>query len=224
VNGDGKLDALTVGGGGSSFSHGTVSVLLGAGAGKLSAHVEYAVGANPQGLAVGDLDGDGKLDLAVANLGYDGGWSLGVLIGKGDGTFAPEVELESAYGPNSIALGDLNGDGKLDIVAANSGAATTVSVSLGKGDGTFAAHVDYVTGERPHSVVLGDMNGDGKLDAVTANPDSHTVSVLPGKGDGTFAPELQYIVNATMVALGDVNRDGTLDVVTDKAVLASSCR
>lgn len=219
---DGVMDVVTSNGG-SSVS-GTVSVLLGTGDGKLAAHVDYPVGVAPVAVALGDLNGDRKPDIAVANAGFDGEWSVGVLLGKGDGTFAPETEYASGYGPNSIALGDLNGDGTLDIVTANSMAASSVSVLLGSGDGVFATNVDYVAGERPHSLVLGDVNGDGRLDAVTANPDSGTISLLLGKGDGTFASAIDYAFDARAVALGDFDGDGRIDLVTDTAVLLNTCK
>jgi len=221
LNADGVLDVVTSNQG-SSFK-GTVSVLLGVGAGRLATHVDYPVGVNPFAVALGDLNGDRKLDMAVANMGVDGQWSISVLLAKGDGTFAPQSAYACGFGPNSIALGDLNGDGKLDIVTANSTAATTVSVLLGNGDGTFATYVEYTTGARPHSVVLGDLDRDGKLDIVTANPDSGTLSLLLGKGDGTFASAIDYAFAANTVALGDINGDGRLDVVTDRAVLLGSC-
>jgi len=99
-----------------------------------------------------------------------------------------------------VALRDLNGDGKLDLVNAS---AQTVSVWLGTGGGRFFAKTDYAIGaaETPQSMAFADLNGDGKLDLVTANYWSGTVSVLLGKGDGTFAAKMDY-------AVGD-SRDGT---------------
>ena len=125
--------------------------------------------------------------------------------------------------PISAASGDLNGDGKLDIVTANFDSAT-VSVLIGKGDGTFAAKVDYPTGNSPHSVVLGDLNGDGKQDLVVANDGSATVSVLIGKGDGTFAAKVDYPAGdrATSVALGDLNGDGRPDLIVANLIPTGS--
>jgi hypothetical protein len=77
----------------------------------------------------------------------------------------------TGLGPVSIASADLDGDGKLDLVTANSGD-STVSVLLGHGDGTFAAKVDYPVGTNPHSVSLDDVDGDRRLDIVTANRDA----------------------------------------------------
>jgi large repetitive protein len=183
----------------------------------------------PAFVALGDLDGDRKPDLVTANL--DKG-KVGVLLGKGDGTFAnatsfatgsPPVNDMTGYaGPFSVALGDVNGDGKLDIVTANAYPGT-VSVLLGKGDGTFADYVDYGCGKSPYRVVLGDVNRDGKPDIVTANNRSDTVSVLLGKGDGTLdaRPGFQLGHQARLAALGDFNNDGRLDVMTSSAPLTS---
>ncbi len=123
--------------------------------------------------------------------------------------------------PGAVVLGDLNGDGKLDVIIGD----TTKSVLLGNGDGTFADNAWY---EMDGSLTLGDLNGDGWVDIVTANAD--TVSVRLGHNDGTFAAEMEYLAGgyAVGVALGDLNGDGRLDlVITSKdsvGVLLSSCR
>jgi hypothetical protein len=120
--------------------------------------------------------------------------------------------------PASAALGDLNGDGKLDLVTANSGA-SSVSVLLGTGTGGFSAAGSYSVGSGPQSVALGDLNGDGKLDAVTANSGGNSVTVLLGNGGGGFATAGAFSVGPypLSVALGDVNGDGRLDAVTANA-------
>jgi hypothetical protein len=131
-------------------------------------------------VAMGDLNGDGKLDLVTA-----GG---GVLLGKGNGTFLSGVGSATGADPRALVLGDLNGDDMLDLVVAN-GTTAMVSVLLGRGDGTLVAKVDYACGNGPASVATGDLNGDGKPDLVTANFASNTASVLFGKDDGTFATQ-----------------------------------
>ena len=185
-------------------------MLLGDGQGNFAASVNYPTGVDTEGVALGDLDGDGKLDLVVANTGLDDFWSVGVLRGKGDGTFAQEVEFASGFGPNSVALGDLNKDGKLDVVLANSTAGGSLSVLLGNGDGTLANHVDYFVGESAGAVMLGDVDGDHNLDIVATGDG---VIVLLGKGDGTFPTTLVYAASSSSLALGDVNGDGRPDVV-----------
>jgi flagellin-like hook-associated protein FlgL len=117
--------------------------------------------------------------------------------------------------PESITLGDLNGDGVLDIVTADNGSGTA-SVLLGKGDGTFNAKTSFGVGSNPQSVTLGDLNGDGVLDIVTADRGNNTASVLLGKGDGTFNAKTSFGVGSLplSVTVGDLDRDGVLDIVT----------
>jgi hypothetical protein len=123
---------------------------------------------------VGDFNGDGRLDLAVAND------NVSVLLGNGDGTFQVAQNYPVGSYPSSVVVGDVNGDGVPDLVVTSGTwrddfitASGTVRVLLGKGDGTFrafpASHVSYVAGDFVSSVVVGDFNGDGWLDAVTAN-------------------------------------------------------
>jgi hypothetical protein len=179
------------------------------------ASTDYPVcdaGTSDYSVAVGDFNGDGKLDLVVAD--YDTG-VVCVLLGNGDGTFRPQVQYAVGTFPRGVAVGDFNGDGKLDLVVANSGG-NNVSVLLGNGDGTFQLAVNYSTGSSPWSVAVADFNGDGKLDLVVANSGSNNVSVLLGNGDGTFQAAVNYPTSAqpSSVGVGDFNRDGKLDLVT----------
>ena len=121
----------------------------------------------------------------------------------------------TGLGSSSVAIGDMSGDGKPDLVATNL-TGNTVSVLLGNGDGTFQAKVDYGTGVSPGSTAIGDVSGDGKPDLVTANATSSTVSVLLGNGDGTFQAKVDYGTGASpqSVAIGDVTGDGKPDLVT----------
>jgi FG-GAP-like repeat len=186
--------------------------------------VSYPVGTAPLAVAVGDFNGDAKPDLAVANSGNPGAGDDGnvsILLGNGDGTFQTALSVAAGKNPFSIAVGDFNGDGRLDVVVANSGInpaggwlAGTVSVLLGNGDGTFHTHVDYATGIDPVSVVLGDFNGDHVLDLAVAAGSNSVVSVLLGNGDGTFQPHVVYAGgHPTAVAIADFNRDGKADLV-----------
>ena len=129
--------------------------------------VNYPVGSYPNALVTGDFNGDGRLDLAVANQSSN---TVSILLGKGDGTFQSAQNFACGGGPGSIAVGDFNGDGKLDIVTAN---AYDLSVLLGNGDGTFqpARNFDNVPGKYPGSVAVGDFNGDGKLDLGVGSSD-----------------------------------------------------
>lgn len=207
-NGDGKPDLALANG------SGTVSILLGNGDGSFQPHVDYPAGPAAFSLAVGDFNGDGNLDLAVANNNSNQNGTVSILLGNGDGTFQPHVDYPVGTGPYSIAVGDFDRDGKLDLVVANYPLDSTVSVLLGNGDGTFKPQVTYATGRQPDSVVVGDLNGDGRLDLAVSNFADGTVSVLLGNGDGTFQPHVDYPAGSvpSSVIIGDFNGDGKLDL------------
>ncbi len=126
--------------------------------------------------------------------------------------------------PFSLAIGDFNHDGKLDLAVASidsfvngkQGLGTNIQILLGNGDGTFQKAVDYPVGGRPNSVATADFNGDGNLDLVVTNEDDDTFSVLLGRGDGTFLPAVNYATppDPIFVTTGDFNGDGKLDIAT----------
>jgi len=218
LNGDGKLDVVS--------AHGTdfpvdlrklraVSVLLNRGGGRLGPSHTYPTGkaGDDQGawsVAIGDLTGDGKADLATAN---PGGRSVSVLVNRGGGVFDAPVNYSIDREPWDVAIADFDGDGKPDIATANP---TTVSVLLNRGDGTFGDKVDYPTGGSTWAFVVGDLNADGKPDLATANYTASTVSVHINRGDGTFKPKVEYPTGPGPrgIAIGDLNGDRKLDLVT----------
>src|SRR6266699_2837578 len=176
---------------------------------------EYVAGSKngPSGMAVGDFNGDGKLDLAVVNFGD---WNIYVLLGNGDGTFqaARSVYFASGGGfPWYVVTADFNGDGKLDLAVSNYGD-NSFSVLLGNGDGTFQPPRTLPIGTHPALVAVGDFNGDGKPDLAISSVGDNTVSVLLGNGDGTFlAPQVTPVgLNPWYFAVGDFNGDGKLDL------------
>lgn len=209
-NGDGKPDLALANG------SGTVSILLGNGDGTFQPHVEYTAGPGAFSLAVGDFNWDGKLDLAVANNNGNQSGTVSILLGNGDGSFQTHVDYAVGMGPYSVAVGDFNRDGKLDLVVANYPSVFTVSVLLGNGDGTFQPQVTYPVGRQPISVAVADLNGDGKLDLAVADFTDGFVSVLLGNGDGTFRPSVEYPTGRvpSTIIIGDFNGDGKLDLAT----------
>jgi hypothetical protein len=189
-NGDGKLD-LAVANYGDYYGNGSgVTVLLGKGDSTFLPAQTFPAGNTPCSVAVGDFNGDGKQDLAVANLGDPFGNGIGVsaLLGKGDGTFLYPQTFPAGINPTSVAVGDFNGDGILDLAVADtgfSGNGSGVSVLLGQGGGTFLPAHSYAAGYNPFSVAVGDFNGDGFPDLAVANPYSNGVSIL--LNDATWA-------------------------------------
>jgi hypothetical protein len=235
VNGDGKLDIIVANY--ENFSGtGIIGVLLGNGDGTFQPATAYG-GAALQGatwVAVADLNGDGKPDIAVAyecQLNCYPSAAIGVLLGNGDGTFQPAVIYPSGGAFSfSIVVADLNGDGKPDLIVSNfcptsdpecGGLGSpdgTVGVLLGNGDGTFQAAVAYDSGgQYPNSVAVADVTGNGKPDLLVANNNSGTIGLLLGNGDGTFQAPAIYQAGypgPDSVAVGDLTGEGRLDAVT----------
>lgn len=178
--------------------------------------VEYGVGPKPYSVAIGDLDGDGTSDLAVAN--YSGG-NISVLLGLGDGTYQEQVVYGCGQNPTSIAIGDLNLDDCQDLAVTNYYSASA-SVLLGNGDGTFQAGTAYTVGTRPRSVIIADLDEDGFPDLVTANAESDSISVLAGDGSGTFpaGPEFPVGDGPWYVVTSDFDLDGVTDLAVANAV------
>ncbi len=168
-------------------------MLLGNGDGTFQTAVNYNSGGDfPASVTVADVNGDGKLDVLIANAGTgthgEGDGVVGVLLGNGDGTFQTAVTYDSGgFGNESVAFADVNGDGKLDLVVTDSGTncsndGSSAGVLLGNGDGTFQTAVLYCSGGySANSTAVADLNGDGKPDLVVANgcgtPDCQTGSV-----------------------------------------------
>jgi hypothetical protein len=181
-----------------------------------------------EGVAIGDFNGDGVPDLALGLVQIadceecsTGSQLVCVYLGVGDGTFrVPNcynaVAEFSTYsqGNVSLATGDFNGDGKLDLVSLNADG-TTLSVFLGNGDGTFQPPIDSTPGGSNHApVIVGDFNRDGKLDLIIPSFSGSTPELLElfGNGDGTFSTPLTIPTSDYQVVSGDFNRDGNLDL------------
>ena len=185
----------------------------------------YPVGTSPSAIVIGDFNGDGKQDIAVANSGSN---NVSILLGNGDGTFRPAENFDAGNSPSAILLGDFNGDGKVDLTLFQTGdpdhtTTGSLSILLGNGDGTFRPPTNTALSAFASTVVVGDFNLDKKADLIVGeidrSPDTHifnlTLSLLSGNGDGTFqAPHMfSTFPNGTNALLAaDLNNDGKLDL------------
>lgn len=194
-----------------------VGILLGYGNGNFSEIMTYStVKNNPVAAASGDFNNDSRLDIAVAN--YEDN-SIGILLGYGNGSFATVKIYSTEIGstPSSIAVGDFNDDGILDIVVSNYGT-DNIGILLGYGDGIFVNQVSHSTGYCAFAfcIRVADFNGDGQLDVVTSCREYHGIAILLGHGNGTFA-DVQYRTTGPGTApqgisVGDFNNDKILDI------------
>jgi hypothetical protein len=234
VSGDKKIDVVTTStNSGGGCVNNEVGVLLGSGNGKFKAPVFYSTGTTQQSYSatLANLRGKGLLDIIVSNA--DG--SISVLLNKGKGTYgtANVIAGASGTGAGSIAVGDFNNDGKLDLAITNY-SGTAINILLGNGDGTFQAPVINPSPLNPIGIVAGDFNHDGNLDiAVSSWNSGGSFTVLLGNGAGVLTDKATYNFapweqcypsggsNPYWIQTADLNQDGKLDLAL--AVQYSSC-
>ncbi|HEV8237730.1 MAG TPA: FG-GAP-like repeat-containing protein, partial [Thermoanaerobaculia bacterium] len=220
LNADGRPDLVTC-----WFSD--ITVLLNEGGGQFGPQQAYGVGDSPGDVRIADLDADGIPDVVTANRNTGGGTTrdLSILYGLGAGLLDSYQATTAGTRPTSVAVGDLDGDGHLDVVVADdrrgSFVASTVNVLLGRGDGTLMAPVAYPLGgalagftSAALAVKLADVDRDGKLDVLAVVDNS--VAVFSGVGDGTLASPALYPVGTTPndLVVADLDGDAALDVLT----------
>ncbi|MFC2088519.1 FG-GAP repeat domain-containing protein, partial [Calditrichota bacterium] len=230
LNGDGKPDLVVT-----VFGPNAVAVLLntttpGASTPSLSTLTLFATGVFPSDASIGDLNGDGNQDLAVANISSN---NVSVLLnttapGATTPSFSTKTDFTAGNSPRAVSIADMNGDGLLDLVVAN-GSSNSVSVLLntttpGATTPSFSAKTDFSTGTYPIDICIKDLNGDGKLDLVTANNSSHNVSILlnttsAGASTPSFSAKTDFASEdyPNSVSIEDLNGDGKQDIAVTSA-------
>lgn len=216
VDGDGDVDLLTA-----NANSNTVSVRVNNGTGNFTAVLpDVAVTSAPVGIALADVDGDGDLDLITSGIGVSGlGSAVSVRLNDGTGRFTvPALGGTVPVGSyaSGLAVGDVDGDGDLDLLTSNAGPGT-VSVRLNDGNGVFTQfRSDFPVGSLPFVIALGDLDADGDLDIVTSSPRTNTVVVSFNDGQGNFGSSNSFVVGSDLggLTLADVDGDSDLDLLT----------
>ena len=214
LNNDNRMDIVIT-----DLGYNTLGVLLGNSDGTFATITSYTTGTGslPYWVTLSDINGDNHTDMICANQGTG---TIGIFMGNGNGTFATmiTVALYTGYGPEAVAVGDINNDGQLDLAVACSAAYIFILLGSNNG-GTFTLVSYYFTGVNfgTFSIALAYFNNDTHLDIVAANPHAHNVSVLLGNGDGSFATQTLYSTGSTSMPLyaivSDFNNDNISDIV-----------
>lgn len=207
---------------GATATQGYVSTRLQGPAGTFALPVRFGVGNGPANLVVADVNGDGRLDLVVANAD-DQTVSVRLADPARPGYFLAATVLSTpGRTPLDVAVGDLSGSGRMDIAVAAAGGSSVLVFSQ-TATGTFSAPVAYAVGGEPQALTVADLDGNGRADLAVATA-ANTVAVLLQTGAGTFASAASYATGVQPVAIraADLNGDGKLDLLTANYGAATS--
>ena len=213
-NNDGQQDIAVV-----NQDMDSIGVLLGYGNGNFQNPVVLSTGntSNPITIATGDFNNDRQLDIAVANSGTK---NIGIFLGHGDGQFSPQITYYTGFNskPISVAVTDVNSDGRHDLVFADP-STKTIGIFLADVNGKFSPLTGYPTGNNsePLSIVIADFNNDSWSDIAFVNVNISYMGILLGHGNGTFQ-NMKIFSTGTFtrpvsLAVGDLNNDGNTDIV-----------
>ena len=187
------------------------------------APVDIVTGIATTASAVGDFNGDGKMD--IVTVGTLSGRGLAtVLLNDGTGHFTPAASFPTGNTPIDVKVGDLNGDGHLDIVTISSYYTGGLTVLNGNGDGSFQPPKIYTIQTPPTEIQLADVNGDCHLDVVSNNHYFNTVSVFLNDGLGNLGPKIAFAAGGSpaSASVADLNGDGKMDIVSTNQASAGT--
>ena len=215
VNTDGLQDAVLLRDAGTN----SIEVRVADGTGAFITSASDAAGTGPSDVAIADLNNDTHPDVIATNFGSN---DASILLGNGDGTFAPVFQSPAIRDPVSIATGLFNDDINVDLAVLSTFPAPAIHVLFGNGDATFSQGGMFPVGPGAYVVETGDFDENEEIDLVVLNFDSSDASVLLGVGDGTFQPEVRYgvqLFSTAPLSIADVDSDGHQDLIVNTRVL-----
>jgi hypothetical protein len=225
LDGDGKQDVVVI-----NFNSGNASAISvfqntsTSGTISFAPKVDYSTGNGSLGIAIADMDGDGKPDIIVGS-GNSGFYSFfkNTSISAGNISFAPKQDYVYFNRADNIVLSDIDDDGRPDLITSNSSEGTISILRNTSTDGVFslAERIDYTVGSFPSYIMTGNLDNDGKPDIVLTNYSSKNLSILKNNsspGNTSFNPQVNYSIDATNIALADFNGDGKVDLFTGSTI------